>query len=56
LVVKGFYCNHSISDITVRRDLLILNKAGLIKRIYGGATLPEQFLKEPVFFSTYKSV
>jgi DeoR/GlpR family transcriptional regulator of sugar metabolism len=32
----------NVSDVTIRKDLLILQKEGLIKKIYGGALLNEQ--------------
>lgn len=31
-----------VSDVTIRKDLLVLQKEGLIKKIYGGALLYEQ--------------
>jgi DeoR/GlpR family transcriptional regulator of sugar metabolism len=39
----------SVSDITARRDLIILAKSGLINRVYGGAKSSVQTVNEPVF-------
>lgn len=39
----------SVSDITARRDLLILTKSGLINRVYGGVKSSVQTVNEPVF-------
>jgi DeoR family glucitol operon repressor len=39
----------SVSDITARRDLLILTKSGLVNRVYGGVKSSVQTVNEPVF-------
>jgi DeoR/GlpR family transcriptional regulator of sugar metabolism len=39
----------SVSDITARRDLLILTKSGLVNRVYGGVKSSVQTINEPVF-------
>ncbi len=39
----------SVSDITARRDLIILTKSGLINRVYGGVKSSVQTVNEPVF-------
>jgi DeoR/GlpR family transcriptional regulator of sugar metabolism len=39
----------SVSDITARRDLIILAKSGLINRVYGGVKSSIQTVSEPVF-------
>jgi DeoR/GlpR family transcriptional regulator of sugar metabolism len=39
----------SVSDITARRDLIILAKSGLINRVYGGVKSSMQTVSEPVF-------
>jgi DeoR family transcriptional regulator, fructose operon transcriptional repressor len=39
----------NISEITVRRDFDKLSQKGLIKKSYGGATIANDFLPEPVF-------
>jgi len=38
-----------ISDITLRRDLSILASDNLIKKVYGGATIVDSIVREPVF-------
>jgi DeoR/GlpR family transcriptional regulator of sugar metabolism len=39
----------SISDITARRDLIVLTKSGLTNRVYGGVKPSVQNVREPVF-------
>jgi DeoR/GlpR family transcriptional regulator of sugar metabolism len=39
----------SVSDITARRDLIILAKSGLLNRVYGGVKSSAQTVNEPVF-------
>jgi DeoR/GlpR family transcriptional regulator of sugar metabolism len=36
-----------VSEITIRRDLLLLEQAGVLERTYGGAVLKEQMTAEP---------
>jgi len=38
-----------IAEITVRRDFNILSKLGVIKKVYGGATIKSNFFQEPIF-------
>jgi len=44
----------AVSDITVRRDLLILAKSGLINRVYGGVKSSMPSIGEPVFYEHIK--
>lgn len=44
-VVKKF----KIAEITVRRDFDILSKKGVIKKIYGGASIKSNVFREPFF-------
>ena len=41
--------NFNISEITVRRDFNILSKKGVIKKVYGGATMSDSISQEPYF-------
>ena len=36
-----------VSEITIRRDLLLLEREGVLDRTYGGAVLKQQMLAEP---------
>ena len=38
-----------IAEITVRRDFDTLSKLGVIKKVYGGATIKSNFFQEPIF-------
>lgn len=51
--IKDLAKKFGVSIITIRRDFEILAEAGTIKKIYGGAMLPETAHTEPVqpFFS-----
>lgn len=44
--VKDLSKNFSVSEDSIRKDLKVLEKEGLITRIYGGAKLKEVCIKE----------
>jgi len=45
--IRGLAEQFSVAVITVRRDLDVLEKAGLIRKVYGGAMLAEEKLLQP---------
>ncbi|MDU5946577.1 MAG: DeoR/GlpR family DNA-binding transcription regulator, partial [Paenibacillus macerans] len=44
----------TVSEETVRRDLILLEKEGLAKRVYGGALLPKLTSFEPPYLQRQK--
>ncbi|MGG1611511.1 DeoR/GlpR family DNA-binding transcription regulator [Paenibacillus phoenicis] len=44
----------TVSEETVRRDLILLEKEGLAKRVYGGAVLPKLTSYEPPYLQRQK--
>ena len=47
VTIRGLAEQFSVAVITVRRDLDVLEKAGLIRKVYGGAVLAEEYLLPP---------
>ncbi|HAK45287.1 MAG TPA: DeoR/GlpR transcriptional regulator [Spirochaeta sp.] len=44
----------NVSEITIRRDLILLEKSNLIERTFGGATATMKFNKEDDYYTRYK--
>lgn len=42
VIISELCAKYEVSDVTIRKDLQILSKEGLIKKIYGGALLIEK--------------
>ena len=53
--VSDMSAKYNVSEVTIRKDLIELEKNGKLKRIYGGAQPPENVAMEPEMASLIKT-